>query len=385
MRRTMTLISRRGAIKAAAIAAAPFFNRGRFALFAQSTTQYSERAIRLVRESLVIDMLNQFLYRQDMQPKLREWLTKPGAFTEADFERFRDSGITAASFGHGANSYDEGIRLFADWNSFLAAYPDRLLRISAADDFMRAKNSRRYGILFGLQNSMHIRRPEDVDTFYGLGQRSCQLTYNFRTLIGNGAFERHDDGVSEFGVGIIERMNRVGMAVDCGHAGDRTMLDAFELSKKPVIISHGNCRALNPGYPRCVTDEAIKAMAKTGGVIGINFISFMVKQHEPTTVDDVIDHFDHVTQLVGIEHVGVGSDMGIESNDFMPADQLARMLAAADPRYRVHKREAVEHLDHDKRTYDLTEGLVRRKYTDQQIRSILGENWRRVLAEIWNV
>jgi membrane dipeptidase len=150
-----------------------------------------------------------------------------------------------------------------------------------------------------------------------------------------------------------------------------------------VIISHGNCRALYPGYPRSVTDDAIKAMAKSGGVMGINFISSMVKAHEPTTVDDVIDHFDHVAQLVGVEHVGVGSDMGIESNDFMPADQLARMLAGMDAKYHAHHREAVEHLDHPKRVYDLTDGLIRRKYSDAQIRLVLGENWRRVLSDIW--
>ena len=379
----MAPTTRRTALKTAAVIAASFINRNRYALFAQSQQQYSERATRLVRESLVVDMLNQFLYRQDMQPKLRQWFTKPSAFTQADFENFRSSGINAASFGNAAEDYETGIRLFADWNSFLAAHPDQLLRINSTGDFMRAKTSGRYGILFGLQNSTHFRKPEDVDTFYGLGQRSGQLTYNFRNLIGNGAFERNDDGISEFGVRIIERMNRIGMAVDCGHAGDRTMLDAFELSKKPVIISHGNCRALYPDYPRCVTDEAIKAMAKTGGVIGMNFISSMVKPHEPTTVDDVLDHFDHVRDLVGVEHVGVGSDLGIESNDFMAPDLLAKMLAGMNPKYRVHHREAVEHLDHPKRIYDLTEGFIRRKYTDEHIRLILGENWRRVLAEVW--
>jgi membrane dipeptidase len=379
-----TPTTRRAALKAAAAAiAAPFINRNRHALFAQSVYEYSERAIRLVRESLVIDMLNQFLYRRDMQPKLRQWLGNPGAFTRVDFEQFRDSGVNAASFGNAADTYEDGIDLFARWNSFLAAYPDWLLRITTAADFERAKTSGRYGILFGLQNSTHFRKPEDIDTFHALGQRSSQLTYNYRTLSGNGAFERRDDGVSEFGVRIIERMNRAGMAVDCGHAGDRTMLDAFELSKKPVIISHGNCRALYPGYPRCVTDDAIKAMAKTGGVMGINFISSMVKAHEPTTVDDVIDHFDHVAQLAGIEHVGVGSDMGIESNDALPPDQLARMLAGMDAKYHAHHREAVEHLDHPKRIYDLTDGLIRRKYTDEHIRLILGANWRRVLTEIW--
>ena len=376
--------SRRTFLRAATAAvASSFVNRGRFTLFAQSTQQYSERAVRLVRESIVIDMLNQFLYRRDMQPKLQQWFSQPGAFTSADFEMFRSSGITAASFGEGVETYETGLELFARWNSFLAAHPDWLLRINTASDFERAKATNRYGILFGMQNSAHFRNPADVDFFYGLGQRASQLTYNFRTLSGDGAFEDANGGVSEFGGRLIERMNRVGMAVDCGHAGDRTMMDAFALSKKPVIISHGNCRALYPNYPRCVTDEAIRAMAKTGGVMGINFISSMVKQREPTSVDDVIDHFEHVADLVGVEHVGVGSDLGIESNDFMPPEQLARMLAGMNPKYHVHHREAVARLDHPKRIYDLTDGLIRRKFTDDHIRLILGENWRRVLTSIW--
>jgi membrane dipeptidase len=368
----------------AALLGAPFFNRNRYALFAQAAHTYSERAVTLVRESLVVDMLNQFLYRIDLQPTLRQWLLKPGAFTAADFQRFKDSGINVINFGSGAGTFADGIRLFAEWNGFIAEYPDWLLRVGAGADFLRAKTTGRYGILFGLQNSTHFRTPDDVDTFWGLGQRISQLTYNPRNLIGTGAMDRRDDGLSEFGVKIVERMNRVGMVVDCAHAGDRTMLDAFEISRRPVIISHGNCRALNPGHPRCVTDEAIRALAKSGGVMGINFISFMVKDHEPTTVDDVIDHFDYVTRLVGIEHAGIGSDFGLESNDFGPPEQLAKMLTGADPRYRVHHREAVADLAGEKRIYDLADALVRRKYTDEQIRLILGENFRRVLSSVWS-
>lgn len=366
----------------AAVLAIPFINRNRYALAAQAP-EVSARAVTLVKESLVIDMLDQFLYRRDMQPKLRQWLTQPGAFTQADFDRFKNSGINVINFGNGADDYEAGIKLFADWNAFLAMYPDWLLRISTSADLARAKATGRYGILLGLQNSTHFRRVEDVDTFYGLGQRSGQVTYNFRNLLGNGAFEPHDEGLSDFGIRIVERMNRVRMAVDCGHVGDHTMLDTFEVSKAPVIISHGNCRALNPGYPRCVPDENIRKMAAKGGVMGINFISFMVKTKEPTTVDDVIDHIDHVRDLVGIEHVGIGSDFGIESNDFMSPADLQQLLQSADKRYKVHHREAVGDLAGDHRTYVLTEALIRRKYTDAQIRLILGENWKRVLTEIW--
>jgi membrane dipeptidase len=165
--------SRREALAAgAALLAAPFFNRGRYRLFTQDTQEYSQRAVSLVRESLVIDMLNQFLYRKDLSDRLCAWLAKPGAFTAADFGRFRESGINAINFGDGAHSYDGAIRLFADWNGFVAQYPDWLLRIGACADFLKAKTLGRYGIVFGFQNSNHFRRIEDVDTFYCLGRAS---------------------------------------------------------------------------------------------------------------------------------------------------------------------------------------------------------------------
>src|ERR1700721_1656366 len=110
-------------------------------------------------------------------------------------------------------------------------------------------------------------------------------------------------------------MNSGGMGVDLGHASDKTKLDAIAISKKPVILSHGNCRALNPNAPRTTTDDAIRKLARKGGVMGITDIAFMVKGSEPVRIDDVVDHFDHVRDLVGIEHVGVGWAAGIERHD----------------------------------------------------------------------
>lgn len=378
---------RRLAIAAGAIAAAPLFNRGRVRLFAQSSHEYSTRAVDTVRESLVIDMLDQFLYRLDRQQELRQWLSKPGAFTKADFDAYRATGIDVFNFGHaagGLDPYNGAVRLLADWNGFIAAYPDWLMRISTASDLPRAKQMGKLGLLFGFQNANHFRNTDDVDTFYGLGQRVSQLTYNFRNLIGNGAFERSDGGLSEFGVAVVERMNKIGMAVDVAHAGDRTQLDAFEVSRKPVIISHGNARALNNGHPRCISDASIRAMAKSGGVMGINFISFMVKEHEPVSIDDVVDHFDYVSKMVGIEHVGVGSDFGLESNNYLPAAQLSKLLTSADKRYRVHHVEAVVALQGPTRMYVLTDALIRRGYSEANIRLILGENFRRALSAAWS-
>jgi len=164
------------------------------------------------------------------------------------------------------------LQYFARWNGFIANDTDHFMRIDSLPDLKRVKKSGKIGIMLGLQNSEHFRRPEDVDFFRGLGQRVSQLTYNTRNLIGNGSTERRDEGISDFGVSIIERMNKLGMAVDVSHCGDRTTLDAFELSKKPVLITHSNCRALVPGHPRLKTDEAIKKVGQAGSVMGITGI-----------------------------------------------------------------------------------------------------------------
>jgi len=94
-----------------------------------------------------------------------------------------------------------------------------------------------------------------VNRCFGYGLRVSQLSYNFRTRVADGAFEPFDGGVSEYGGKVIDRMNSIGMAVDLGHASDKTKLEAIEISNKPVILSHGNCRALNPSAPRDTTDD----------------------------------------------------------------------------------------------------------------------------------
>jgi membrane dipeptidase len=350
----------------------------------QARPSFSSRAIDLVGESIVVDMLHQIVYRFDQADVLKRWLYQPGGFTQEEFDQYRRSGITVIALGRGSGPYDNALKYLAEFNGFIAAYPDRLLRIDDPSDFARAKREGKLGILLSFQDSSHFRTPDDVDLFYGLGQRASQLTYNFKNALGSGAFEPSDAGLTEFGRRIVERMNAVGMVVDVAHGGDRTILDACAASTKPVIISHGNCRALHPGYPRCVSDDAIRALAKTGGVIGINFISFMVKAKEPTTVDDVIDHIDHVRDLVGLEHVGIGSDFGLESNDHVAdRDEFRRFMAAADRRYRVHAREAVQDLDHPLRFFTLTDALIRRRYTNEQIKVVTGGNFQRVLSSLW--
>jgi membrane dipeptidase len=373
-----------------AVAGAPAVFRGRYRLFAQPAAEYSARAIRLVQAATVVDLLNQFQFPDFSvrPPKSEQWLTLPGSFTAADAARYKDSGITVFALGHGAGDYDRAIRFFADWNGFLAAHSEWFTRIDDASDFARAKAAGKVGVMLTFQDSTHFRTPDDVRTFFGLGQRISQLTYNFNNRIGSGFLEERDGGLSVFGLSILERMQQVGMAVDVSHCGDQTTLDALAAAKKPVIFTHATARALVPGHLRCKTDEAIQKMAKTGGVMGIAMIRFMVRGVEPVTAEHVLDHVDHVARLVGVEHVAIGSDMDVVGNPnaingggFDPKSQ------PNFARYQYHEDTdgaiTIKGLNHPKRVFDLTEGLIRRAYSDADIGLILGGNAVRVLGGIW--
>jgi membrane dipeptidase len=376
--------TRRNFLQSIALAsAAPMLNRGRFQLFAHTTTEYSTRAIDLIGKSTVIDMLAVLTLDFNKQAK---WFNDPESFQPTDVQPYLYSSINVfhQSVGLGGpNAYESALQYFAHWNGFIANDTDHFMRVDSIADLKRVKKSGKVGVMLGLQNSEHFRRPEDVDFFRGLGQRVSQLTYNTRNLIGNGSTERRDEGISDFGVSIIERMNKVGMAVDVSHCGDRTTLDAFEISKKPVLITHSNCRALVPGHPRLKTDEAIKKVGEAGSVIGITGVRMFVKGDEPTTVEHVIDHFDHVRKLIGPEHLGVGSDMDLYGYDAMPPELNKQLRAGYKGSYAFREKIDIEGLNHPKRMFDLTEGLVRRKYSDSEIEGILGGNFERVLAQIW--
>ena len=390
------MITRRQSLKrvvgiAAATIAAPMLNRGWFQLFAQSPTKYSAHAIDLVQRSTIIDMLNPFTLIGVLAPlkgdKRPTWFTNPETFTAADFQRFKDSRIDIMHVAVGTvgpNAYDQVTSFIGYWNGFIAHHADHLMRVDDAASIDAAKKSDKIGIILGVQNSEHFRTADDVDRFYQLGQRVSLLTYNSRNLIGNGSTERHDEGISDFGAQIIERMNKVGMAVDTAHCGDKTTLDAFEVSKVPVLITHSNCRALNPNHPRCKTDEAIRKMAEKGGVMGITGVRNFVAPKEPTNIDTLLDHFDHVAKLVGVEHVGVGSDYDLDGYDAMPEDYRKWLRGLYKSSYGFRDKMDTDGFNHHKRMFDLTDGLIRRGYSDADIGLILGANFRRVLGQIWS-
>src|SRR5690606_6971122 len=156
---------------------APFSNRGRFQLFGESETEYSARRIKLVRETVVADMLG----LPSPGPAGDKSLREPAAFTDADMPRVSDSGLTASrqAVGTGGPSvYESTFWFLSGFNGFIAAHTDAFMRIDSADDFAKAKAAKKLGLILGVQNSEHFRTLQDVDRFYSLGQRVSQLTYN---------------------------------------------------------------------------------------------------------------------------------------------------------------------------------------------------------------
>ncbi|MEO6446517.1 MAG: membrane dipeptidase [Gemmatimonadaceae bacterium] len=378
------MTSRRGFVQqmGAVAIGAPFLNRARFRLFAGHATEYSARCIGLVQSSIVVDMLGLL----SLGPQGKQWMANPDSFTAADLQRFRDSGITVfhpATGTGGPNVYENTFWFLSNFNGFIAGQSEAFMRVDSADDFARAKRNNKIGIVLGVQNSEHFRTLADVERFHSLGQRVSQLTYNSRNMFGNGSTERRDEGLSDFGVGLVARMNEIGMAVDVSHCGDRTSLDAFEVSRRPVLVTHSNARALNPGHPRCKPDEVIRACGKAGSVMGITAVRNFVSAREPTTVDSVMDHVDYVARMIGVEHVGIGSDIDLDGYDAMPPAEYKRLKESYKGSYAFRDKIDIEGLDHPRRMFDFTEGLIRRRYSDADITGILGGNFVRVLGAAW--
>ena len=372
----------------APLSAFPYINRGVFALDGFSERQYSTRAIDLVGRSVVVDLLNQF----SMPGKeLDGWLDHPETFASA-LDKYRGSGIDVFALGHGADSRTSALNYFTRWNRFLAANAPWLNRVDTVNDFDRINREGKIGVMLTFQDSRHLETLNDVPLFYQFGQRLSQLTYNYQNQIGSGAFDDQDKGLTDYGRQVVAKMNEVGMLVDLSHCSDRTTLEAIELSSKPPIITHANCRSLNLGNPRTKTDEMIKKLAAKGGVFGVAEIRFMVKGSEPVTIEDFLDHYDYILKLVGVEHAAIGTDFDLDTDDGrISLDERKKMFADTSgerfKKYRMHSNQdfivGVEGLNHPKRIYDIVEGFIRRGYSNEMIEAILGANFIRAAGSTW--
>ncbi|NKB55008.1 MAG: peptidase M19 [Alphaproteobacteria bacterium] len=282
-----------------------------------------------------------------------------------------------------------GFEQIGGWHRYARERGDTLIVRSAAD-IERAKAEGKLGLILHCQGTALIEDEIDlVDSYYEAGLRIVQLCYNTKNLVGDGSGERTDAGLSHFGVRLIERLNALGMIVDCAHTGERTSLEAVEHSSAPVIISHANAYAVQDNN-RNVSDELIRAVAASGGVVGtVGFPAFLTWDGQPG-LDRFIDDIAYKADLVGIDHTGIGIDYyqgqhPVEDDTAAQAryDTLVRGGHWRPAEYPPPPYKFPEGIETPRTLQRLTERLAARQFSEADIRKVLGLNWMRVYRAVW--
>ena len=283
-------------------------------------------------------------------------------------------------------NYNEAMDNISGWYRRFHAHPDMLTQVTSVQDIHDAKRDGKSGVIFGWQNASPIENDLDrIEQFKILGVRIIQITYNERNLIGNGCYERNDDGLSNFGRDAVREMNRLGILIDLSHVGDRTTLEAADLSNKPVAATHANARSF-VNHPRNKTDDALKLIAERGGIIGVtSWPPFLPNKFE-STLRDFGDAIDDMVERVGIDHVGVGNDYTIDQSKEWFDTLMAQQGTKWNPR-RLDYPDTVTHprgIETPDKLPCVADELVSRGYKEVDIKKILGGNFLRIFQETWD-
>ena len=287
--------------------------------------------------------------------------------------------------------FEEAVNDLMRCRSRADAHKDAFLIVESADDLRRAKRENKLGLILRFQGAEPIGDDFDhVAAFRRLGIRVVELTHNRRNLYGDGSTEPGNAGLSVLGKLLVEQLNVDRIVVDVAHGSERTMKEGIAASKAPVLISHSGCRALSD-LPRLADDETLRAMAKTGGVIGIMFWPYLTRAGQPMAID-VIRHIEHAIDVCGEDHVGIGTDGGIASTERTPEfekQNLASMRqTVADGIFGTDRKAEglyyfVPDLNAPNRFDVLAAKLSARGHSDARIEKILGANFARVFADVW--
>ena len=256
------------------------------------------------------------------------------------------------------------------------------LKGTTTADIDRARAEGKIAIFYLTQNSDHLMRDLDnVDAFYGVGQRSCQLTYNYQNYAGSGCMERHGSGVTEFGGRLIEKLNDIGMCIDLSHANVQTTIDAAEISTRPIHISHTTCYDLNAN-PRAMPDKALRAVTERGGVVGMTQMRTFMTLKRYGMVHLYFDHIMHAVNVCGIDHVCIGSDrdhrrlvVTQEYLDEMQREQGTRFDVRRVPLY-------FEEINSPRRMEVIWDKLIARGLSESEVEKITGLNIYNYYKEI---
>ena len=283
----------------------------------------------------------------------------------------------------GESALDAAVDDLMAYDRHIREHSDLLVKATSVADIHRAKAQGKLALFYQLQNTTPIHKDLDrVNMFYNLGLRSLQMTYNYQNYVGAGCRERTDAGLTVFGIELIERMNEIGMLVDTSHANMKTMLETIDASSVPTIVSHTGCQAVHE-HVRNTTDENIRLLADSGGLIGLCQIRPFITEHNtPDNVKYYFEHIAHAVNVAGVDHVCIGSDrdhrviedsgeelalvLDEEGAQFNPGDWPLYMPALNGPR----RMEVV------------WDGVVGLGYSEDDVEKIMGLNLLRLYTEV---
>ncbi len=297
------------------------------------------------------------------------------------FEQLREGGVTMV---HATIVYHEQIRetltRIAEWNRLFELNSDLIMPVRSAADIRVAKQTGKVGIMFGAQNCSPI---EDdigmIEVMRELNLMIMQLTYNNQSLLACGCYEAEDSGVTRFGRQAIKEMNRVGMIVDMSHSGERSTLDAIEISDRPIVISHANPLSFHEAK-RNKSDRVLRALGESGGLLGFSLYPFHLKNGPDCTLGDFCDMVASTADMMGIDQIGIGTDLCQEQ----PLSVLEWMRNGRWSKSMDYGEGSKSNADwprplswfRDSRDFPhLTNGLLERGFSREDVAKIMGLNW----------
>ena len=297
---------------------------------------------------------------------------------------------TVLPVGNTADNWGDFQKNVESRRELFAANPDRLILIRSTADILRAKRDKKFGVVLGTQDTSMVGPVLDrLTEMKKDGVMTVQLTYNLRNLSGDGSLEPANSGLSNLGRDTIRRIEAEKLLLDLSHGGARTIEEAIAFAKRPLVISHTGSRALME-HPRNTSDASMKAVADKGGVVGVYFMPYLRADMHPAAAD-VIAHVEHVANVVGEDHVGIGTDNGVLPTK-MDAASKKRMddwqrerikLGIAAPGEAVGVYPMVADYDSVDRYRRFAADLQKRGWSQARLEKLMGGNFLRVYRDAW--
>jgi len=273
------------------------------------------------------------------------------------------------------------------------AHQDFVFLCTKVDQIQQAHAEGRVAMIVVIEGAAMIENEVDrIDLLYGFGVRSMGITYSESNALGSGLKEPGDGGLTSFGKRAVKRMNQLGMLIDCSHCGDQTTLDVIEYSDAPIILSHIGARALWDSN-RLAPDAVLEACAKKGGVIGIEAAphTTITPNNTSHSIESVMEHFEYIKNLVGIDHVGFGLDtlygdhVGLHDTYSAALSIKESQTSAATSKNPPHEKvEYVRGVENPtESSFNVVRWMVKHGYSDEDIAKAIGGNAVRLLKEVW--